>query len=224
MKERVYRFRAVERELFTDPPGQRVLDLGCGPGDNLARLGRYGAVPIGVEPVLVRAREANGRAPCAAAVGEALPWRDGSFDAVYVSHVLHHARDLSAVLREAERVLRPGGRLFVIETVEDSPLLRLARWLQPSWDGDEVLNRFRFDELCAAVEAHDLRVQAGRRFNWAYFAWELVPLAFPPAEFLTPLAIAIERLLAPLGDRWGAHAWLSAQKPPCDAAPTSRQA
>ena len=42
MKERVFRFRAVEKRIAASQPGFRVLDVGCGRGDNLRRLVRYG--------------------------------------------------------------------------------------------------------------------------------------------------------------------------------------
>jgi len=213
MKERVFRFRYLERRIAASRPGFRVLDVGCGRGDNLRRLVRYGGRVKGVEPSRERAREAAGVAPTAAAVAEALPWREGSFEMVYVSHVLHHASDVDAALAEAYRVLAPGGLLFVIETVDDSPLMRLARALQPSWDEDEVLNRFRYADLVAAFERAGFRVRAGRLFNWMYFAWELLPMALRPLELLTPLFIGIETLLAPIGRVWGGHCWLVAEKP-----------
>lgn len=213
MKERVFRFRLLERRLLPSRPGARVLDVGCGAGDNLRRLVRYGSRPVGLEPALARARQATRLAPTAVGVGEALPWRDGSFDLVYVSHVLHHAADLDAMLRESLRVLRPGGLLFLIETVENSPLLRLARRIRPSWEGDAVLNRFRYEDLVRALDGHGFRVRGGETFNWIYFAWELLPLAFRPLELLTPLAIGLERLLHRPLDRWGAHCWIAAEKP-----------
>jgi SAM-dependent methyltransferase len=212
MKERVFVFRAVEREIVGAQPGLRILDVGCGPGDNLRRLARYGGRPTGIDPNGARLREARALAPVAAGVGEALPFTDASFDMVYVSHVLHHSRDVHAVLRESWRVLAPGGLLFLIETIDDSPLMRLARAVQPRWDEDDVLTRFRYRDLVAWVEASGFRVQRGAKFNWMYFAWELLPLAFRPFELLTPLAIGIEVLFAPLLRPFGGHCWLHAQK------------
>lgn len=213
MKERVFRFRYLERRLAAARPGFRVLDVGCGRGDNLRRLVRYGGRVRGIEPSVERAREAARIAPTVAAVAEALPWRDEQFDMVYVSHVLHHASDVDAALAEAYRTLVPGGLLFVIETVDDSPLMRLARALQPSWDDDEVLNRFRYADLVRAFERAGFAVRRGSLFNWMYFAWELLPMAFRPFELLTPLFVAIESLLAPLGRVWGGHCWIVAEKP-----------
>ena len=213
LKERVYPFRAVERRLVSNHPGVRVLDIGCGVGENLTRLRRYGGSPIGIDPTPGRVRDATAVSPSVAAVGEALPFRDASVEMVYISHVLHHARDIDTILRESFRVLVPGGLLFLIETVEDSPLLRLARRFRPRWDGDEVTNRFRYSELRNRVERHGFELRGGTAFNWIFFAWELLPMAFRPLEILTPLFIALESLLRRPLARWGAHAWLVAVKP-----------
>lgn len=213
MKERVYRYRAVERQIIESQPGARILDVGCGVGENLARLTRYGGRAHGIDPNLPRLKDARAVAPVAAAFGEGLPWADDSFDMVYVSHVFHHASDLDAALSEVERVLAPGGVLFAIESVDDSPLMRLARWIQPRWQGDDVYTRFKFDELVARVNQHGLTVARGETFNWMYFGWELLPMAFAPLEFFTPLFIGIETLLHPLLKRFGGHCWLVARKP-----------
>ncbi len=212
MKERVFVFRAVERRIVAARPGLRVLDVGCGPGDNLRRLVRYGAHPTGIDPNRTRLREARALAPALAAIGESLPFADASFDMVYVSHVLHHSRDVHAVLRESWRVLAPGGVLFLIETIDDSPLMRLARAIQPRWDNDDVLARFRYRELAEWVAASGFQIERGAKFNWMYFAWELFPLAFRPFELLTPMAIAIEVLFRPLFSPLGGHCWIEARK------------
>ncbi len=214
MKERVFRFRAVEQRLAASRPGFTVLDVGCGRGDNLRRLVRYGGRPVGIEPAVERARAARDIAPAVAATGEHVPLASESFDMVYISHVLHHAHDVGAVLRECQRLLAPGGLLFVIETIDDSPLMRLARAVQPSWDDDEVLNRFRYEDLVAALGRAGLSLRGGGRFNWMYFAWELLPMALRPLDLLTPVFIGLETLLhRPLGTRWGGHCWLAATRP-----------
>ena len=101
-KERVFRFRAVEKRIAASRPGFRVLDVGCGRGENLRRLVRYGGQALGIEPNLERAREAQSIAPAAVGVGEHLPLAGGGFEMVYISHVLHHARDLPRAFRPLE--------------------------------------------------------------------------------------------------------------------------
>ena len=213
MKERVFRYRGIEKAIASSRPGFRVLDIGCGQGDNLKRLVRYGGQVIGIEPSIERAHRAATIAPTAAAVGESIPFKDSSFEMIYISHVLHHANDLDAVLDEVQRLLTPGGLLFVIETIDDSPLMRLARRIEPSWDDDEVLNRFRFKDLEQAFEQHGFELLRGEKFNWMYFAWELLPLAWAPLDRISPLFIGLETLLhKPLGRNWGGHCFLVARK------------
>ena len=213
MKERVYTFRAIERCIAESHPGLSVLDVGCGRGGNLGRFARYGGHPFGIDPNLERLRDAKRVAPSVAARGEALPWANASFDMIYISHVLHHATDVEAVLSESYRTLVPGGVLFLIETVDDSPLMRLARAIQPRWEHDEVLNRFRYRGLKRMVELSGFTVERGSTFNWMYFAWELLPLTFRPLDLLSPLFIGLEVLLSPVLGRWGGHCWLVARKP-----------
>lgn len=213
MKERVFRYRSVEKAIASSRPGFRVLDIGCGQGDNLKRLVRYGGHVTGIEPSIERAHRASTIAHTAVAVGESVPFKDASFEMVYISHVLHHANDLDAVLDEVHRLLVPGGLLFVIETIDDSPLMRLARRIEPSWDDDEVLNRFRFKDLQQAFEHHQFEFLRGEKFNWMYFAWELLPLAWAPLDRVSPFFIGIETLLhKPLGRHWGGHCFLVARK------------
>ena len=65
----MYRYRAVERRIAESRPGVAVLDVGCGRGDNLRRLLRYGGKPRGIDPSLPRVREAQAIAPAVAACG-----------------------------------------------------------------------------------------------------------------------------------------------------------
>jgi ubiquinone/menaquinone biosynthesis C-methylase UbiE len=99
-------------------PGLVVLDLGCGPGTITADLaglvapGRVVAVDS-AESILARARSTcvgvGADVALAAARGERLPFRDGSFDVVHAHQVLQHVGDPVAALREMRRVCRPGG-------------------------------------------------------------------------------------------------------------------
>lgn len=106
------RFQMVCR--YADPAGERVLDVGCGVGMYLAAFRRYTSHVFGVEVEREWACQAR---PCAAgvvqAVGEALPFADGSFDLTFSHEVLEHVADDRATLAEMVRVTRPGGRIFL---------------------------------------------------------------------------------------------------------------
>ena len=93
--------------------GQRVLDLGCGPGDGSASLARTGASVTGVDFARQMIDAARRRHPNLAfheANAEALPFEDKTFDAVVANCVVHHLARPLVVFKEASRVLTPGGR------------------------------------------------------------------------------------------------------------------
>ena len=117
-------------------PGDRVLDVCCGTGDLAiaARDHRAGEV-VGLdfsEAMLERARR---KAPDLEWVrGDALelPFGDASFDAATVGFGVRNVEDLGLALRELRRVLRPGGRLGILEITE--PQGRLAPFYRVWFD------------------------------------------------------------------------------------------
>jgi len=160
---------------------------------------------------LVRARRV---APVVAGIGEHLPFGQSVFDLVYVSHVLHHTVDHVQVLAEIRRVLKPGGLAFLIETFEDSPGIRLARWVHGHWQAVEVHSRFRFGDLHQAVEASGLEVDEGRQFNVVYWVWDLAQLRVPSLARLVRQAEWVELAADRRFRRWSAHGYLVARRPP----------
>jgi SAM-dependent methyltransferase len=101
---------------WLDPqPGEYILDLGCGDGQLTQRIAESGAHVLGVDAsaeMVAAARERGIEAEHANA--ERLPFRDGTFDAVFSNAVLHWVRDQDAMMQQVRRVLKPGGR-FVAE-------------------------------------------------------------------------------------------------------------
>lgn len=122
------------------PAGLRILDVGCGTGfvaGVVAEHLRGGDLVVGIdqsEGMLGRARAkaAGGAGPCRFARGDAasLQFRGRSFHMVTVNSFLHHVYDYRAVLREIDRVLRPGGYLLLGHEPNReffrSPFIRLA--------------------------------------------------------------------------------------------------
>lgn len=131
-------------------PGDQVLDLGCGVGGTVMwmaeALGSTGCgiavVPTQIERAARYARERGLARRVTFAVQDyaATGFRDQSFDVVYCLESLCHAADKAAVLDEAFRMLRPGGRLVVcepfthvLERAEDEQALQcwLENWAIP---------------------------------------------------------------------------------------------
>ena len=113
--------------------GERVLDVGCGPGllaQQMADLvGPCGAV-VGLDPSsdmrAIAENRCNELSWVSIVDGDAiaLPGKDGSFDAVVSTQVYEFVPDIEKALSEALRVLKPGGRLAIIDTDWDSAVVR----------------------------------------------------------------------------------------------------
>ncbi len=103
-------------------PGRRALDVCCGTGDVAFALARTGARVTGVDfsPAMLavaceRASRQAGEVEFLEGDALHLPFADDSFDAVTISYGLRNLADFAAGLAEMRRVLRPGGRLLVLD-------------------------------------------------------------------------------------------------------------
>jgi ubiquinone/menaquinone biosynthesis C-methylase UbiE len=121
------RLRQQTVALARIQPGERVLEVGCGTGDVALAASAYagpsGAV-AGIDPspemiAVARAKAARAKRAVDFQVGviEALAFPDGAFDVVLSSLMMHHLPDdlKSQGLAEIARVLKPGGRLLIVD-------------------------------------------------------------------------------------------------------------
>ena len=99
-----------------------VADIGCGPGNAARHAAKLGATVVGVDPAPAMLRVArlltwrsSNAARYAEGSAEAIPLPDSSVSVVWSIAAVHHWADVDAGLREARRVLKPGGRLLAIE-------------------------------------------------------------------------------------------------------------
>jgi ubiquinone/menaquinone biosynthesis C-methylase UbiE len=126
---------AVLQALLPTFHAVEVLDIGCGEGRLVGEIAAAGAHVTGIDPnpsVLERARAMVPGANFVRAGAEALPFRPSSFDVVVVVNALHHVPvDLmDRALAEAARVLRPAGRLVVVEPLAEGTFFDALRSIE----------------------------------------------------------------------------------------------
>ena len=142
--------RRLVIEALALQPGEDVLDIGAGPGllacEMAAVVGDQGSVH-GVDTsesmlaIAAHRERAPGSAPTEFRAGDALelPYPDASFDVAVSTQVYEYVEDMPAALAQVRRVLRPGGRLLVLDTDWDSVVWRSSdrermRRVLAAWD------------------------------------------------------------------------------------------
>jgi len=125
-----WRIPESELDVLGDVRGLDVLELGCGAGQWSMALADDGASPVGLDQSLVQLKHAvanrdaaHADVPLVAASGEAVPFRDGSFDIVFCDHGAMSFCDPEVTVPEVARLLRPDGLLAFCHA---TPLLYLT--------------------------------------------------------------------------------------------------
>ncbi len=160
---------AWSRALGLLLPALDVADLGCGDGYLTIETARWARRVVAID----RSREVLGRGrELAARRGvdnitwkrgdlESLPLEDASADVALLSQALHHVEDPPLALREAARILRPGGRILILDLRRHD-----QEWVRDRL-GDRVLG-FEDEELAAMLKEaglSDVRVRVGARLD-----------------------------------------------------------
>jgi SAM-dependent methyltransferase len=204
---------AHEKAALSRPDVERILDVGCAAGWNMSRFVQYGQRPFGLDIAPERVKLAQAHGPVMISSGLHLPVASESLDLIYIQHVLHHIGDPQQALAEVMRCLRPGGILFLVETVEDNVIIRYGRRLYPKWLGDEINAPFYFAQLKEMLTTRGFAVETAGRYSVLFWLWEILPDRWPVMEKLTPIFVQIERLLIKLLPKQAAHCYYVAIKP-----------
>ena len=130
-------WQALAAALAAGFSGQTVADIGCGEGDLTMLLARFvkRVVAVDISAQMLRVvQERSAEAGVARRVTvekgdlEKLPLDTGSIDSAFVSQVLHHAARPGKGLTEAARILKPGGRLILLDLAQHD-----QEWVRTEW-------------------------------------------------------------------------------------------
>ena len=136
-----------------------VLEIGCGDGRVTARLAGIPKMLVAIDPdrqLLAIARGLSSFACFQCGSGEALGFKDASFDVVLFTLSLHH-QDSTTALQEAHRVVRPGGVVVVLEPLRNSEFERLCSLVRDETD--------QLDRAQEAIQQGDLLLELSESFD-----------------------------------------------------------
>jgi SAM-dependent methyltransferase len=168
--------------------GQRVLDLGSGPGsfDYAQYSCRIVALDTDFHSLMAILKEKH-HGLVVDSVCHMLPFRDKIFSLVVCNNTLEHFENLRETLTDIGRILEPGGSLIVTVPYGYGFDDKLYRYLL---EGGGHVNQFRFDELVRLVEEHiDIRL-----VQWQELYSSYIYLKKPPPEVLPHLKPRFRRL------------------------------
>jgi len=147
--------------------GRRVLELGVGPGRYAALLQTLGFDVVGVDPIHFETwkpiRSAGKSEFFSGVKAEKLPFQAGEFDHVVCMAALHYFDNPRIALKEARRVLKPGGRL-IVRTANRRNLYTLStgRPLDPA-----ARNYYTVEEMTSLLNDEGFEIH--RQFSWGFW-------------------------------------------------------
>jgi SAM-dependent methyltransferase len=177
VKRRRYVESVLRRELaargLTRAP--RLLDLGCGDGNNLLWLAPFGEQVYGSDYNLVRLGRARQRCPGATLfLADVLDYaaRDDGFDVIFFNHVIEHIRDDLTALKSVGRILKPGGLLVLGTPNEGAWWWQLAYKRSPeTLKTTDHVHFYTVGTIAAKMKAAGLRLIETKHLGWGPPDW-----------------------------------------------------
>jgi ubiquinone/menaquinone biosynthesis C-methylase UbiE len=167
---RIYHVQLI-LEYFGDLNGRRVLDVGCGKG-RFARVlvERYPrASMVGFDLAEAMLRHVPARVSACAGSMTALPFPSAAFDCAYATESLEHAVDIEAAVSELCRVVRPGGRIVIIDkNAQQWGRLKTPEW--EKWFGRKELEKL-LRRHCAKVLSRPISYWEDVAPDGLFLAW-----------------------------------------------------
>jgi SAM-dependent methyltransferase len=211
--------------------GKRVLDIGCGNGYVLSHYARYGATVHGIDLTQTALDLSRRRFELAGLAGDlrrtdgdAIPHPDGFFDVVCSMGVLHHIEDPRPMLREAARVLRPGGELVLMLYHRNSWKYRVVLPLRcvfdPRYRGKTLQQALNMNDgdACPLAKVYSRAELRPLLDGFADLRFTVNQLSWKQLLLVPPLARLLEPVLPPYSDsvfarRLGWNLYVNAVKP-----------
>jgi ubiquinone/menaquinone biosynthesis C-methylase UbiE len=167
---RIYHVQLI-LEYFGDLNGKRVLDVGCGKG-RFARVlaERYPrASMVGFDLAVAMLRHVPAGVSACAGSMTALPFPSGAFDCVYATESLEHAVQIDVAVAEMCRVVRPGGRILIIDkNAQQWGRLKTPEW--EKWFGRKELEKL-LARHCAKVSSRPISYWQDVAPDGLFLAW-----------------------------------------------------
>ncbi len=162
-------------------PGHHLLDVACGTGLMAVEAARILGTAENItclDPSAGMMAEAKKKLPARFVQGyaDALPFPDASFDFLTMGYALRHVADLHATMREYHRVLRPGGRVLILEVTK------------PSGRVGNFFFRLYFGKIYPGLTRLFTRSQAAR--DMMHYYWETMDASVPPATVVEAMRVA----------------------------------
>lgn len=204
-------------QAMGDIRGKKILDFGCGRGEFSIALAKMGAIVTGIDigsdliELSRQVAELNG-VSCDFVVGSIheLPFEDGSFDFVVGNDILHHLpqQGVADSVKEAYRVLGPGGKALFTEPMENSKAFDFLQNLIPVGEPGtsryrpSILQRAKFKKFLEEVDDRQLsqaelvKAKGGfRKAEFSYYGLLIRLQRLFPAPAVRKALLSIDKVL-----------------------------